>query len=165
MENRCHACQVYGDFIHQVPGYLRSTTSTWPFEMWEMDVVGPISPPSSKGHRFILAITDYFSKWAEEVKASDVIKFVKHHVIYRFSVPRWIVHDNGPQFVSQAFQRFCKKFRIQSVSSTAYYPAANGLVEAFNKTIGKLLKKFVSKSQRDWDDKLGECLWAYRTTI
>ena len=51
------------------------------------------------------------------------------------------------------------------MSSTTYYPAANGLAEAFNKTIGKLLKKFVSKSQRDWDDKLGECLWAYRTTV
>ena len=51
------------------------------------------------------------------------------------------------------------------MSSTTYYPAANGLVEAFNKTIEKLLKKFVSKSQRDWDDKLGECLWAYHTTV
>jgi len=30
------------------------------------------------------------------------------------------------------------------------YPTANGLAEAFNK---KLLKKFVSKSQRDLDDK------------
>jgi len=51
------------------------------------------------------------------------------------------------------------------VSLTTYYPAANGLAEAFNKTIGKLLKKFVSKSQRDWNDKLGECLWVYRTTM
>ena len=90
---RCHACQVHGDFIHQAPEHLRSTASTWPFEMWGMAVVGPINPPSSKGHRFILAITDYFSKWAEaiplrEVKAYDVIKFVKHHVIYRFGVPR-----------------------------------------------------------------------------
>ena len=135
-----------------------------------MDVVGLISPPSSKGHRFISAITDYFSKWAEaiplrEVKTSDVVKFNKHHVIYCFGVPRWIIHDNGPQFVSQAFQRFCNKFRIQSMSSTAYYPAANGLAEAFNKTMGKLLKKFVSKSQRDWDDKLGECLLGYRTMV
>jgi len=135
-----------------------------------MDVVDPISPPSSKGHQFILAITDYFSKWVKaislrEVKTSDMIKFIKHHVVYRFGVPRWIVHDNGPQFVSQAFQRFCDKFRIQSVSSMAYYPAANDLTETFNKTIGKLLKKFILKSQRDWDDKLGECLWAYRTTV
>jgi len=44
------------------------------------------------------------------------------------------------------------------VSSTTYYPVANSLAEAFNKIVGKLLKKFVSKSLRDWDDKLGECL-------
>ena len=119
----------------------------------EMKVVGPISPPSSKEHRFILPITDYFSKWAEvvslrEVKTSDVIKFIKHHVVYRFDVPQRIVHDNGSQFVSQAFQRFCDKFRIQSVSSTVYYLAVKGLAKAFNKTIRKLLKKFISKSQR-----------------
>jgi len=135
-----------------------------------MDMVGPISPPLSKGHRFILTITNYFSKWAEaiplrEVKTSDVIKFVKHHIIYRFGVPRRIIHENRPQFVSQAFQRFCNKIKIQSVFSTTYYPTANGLAEAFNKTIEKLLKKFVSKSQRDWGFKLGECLWAYRTTV
>jgi len=52
-----------------------------------------------------------------------------------------------------------------SVSSMTYYPVANGLVEAFNKTIEKLLKKFILKSQRDWDDKLGEYLWAYRITV
>jgi len=80
-------------------------------------------------------------------------------------VSRRIIHDNGPQFVSQAFQIFCNKFRIQNVSSATYYPTANDLAEAFNKTINKLLKKFVSKSQRDWDEKLGECLWAYRTTV
>jgi len=51
------------------------------------------------------------------------------------------------------------------VSSTSYYPVSNSLTEAFNKTIGKLLKKFISKSQRDWGDKLGECLWVYRTTV
>jgi len=57
--------------------------------MWGMDIIGPISPPTSKGHRFILAIIDYFSKWAKavplkEVKISDVIKFI----IYRFGVSR-----------------------------------------------------------------------------
>jgi len=167
---RYHTCQIHGDFNYQAPEHLCPTTSSWPFDMWGMDVVGSISPPSSKGHKFILAITDYFSKWAgaipsREVKTSDVIKFIKHHVVYRFSVPWWIVRDNGPLFVSQAFQRFCNKFKIESVSSTTYYPAANGLAEAFNKTIEKLLKKFVSKSQRNWDDNLGECLWAYRTKM
>jgi len=83
-------------------------SSSWQFEMWGMDVIEPIGPPTSKGYRFILVITDYFSKWVEviplkEVKTSNVIKFIKHQVLYNFGVPQRIIHDNGPQFVSQAF--------------------------------------------------------------
>src|SRR4051812_12424313 len=167
---KCHACQIHGDFKHQLVAHLAPTKVMWPFEAWGIDVMGQIHPPSSKGHGFILAIIDYFSKWAEaiplrEVKSTDVVKFIKHHVIYRYGVPQRIVHDNGPQFISTVFSRFCNKFKIQSVSSTTYYPPANGLMEAFNKTIAKLLKKFISRSQHEWDKKLGECLWTYRTTI
>ncbi|KAH6836354.1 hypothetical protein C2S53_011214 [Perilla frutescens var. hirtella] len=35
---------------------------------------------------------------------------------------------------------------------------------AFNKTLCNLLKKVVSKSKRDWHERIGEALWAYRTT-
>ncbi|KAJ6828056.1 uncharacterized protein M6B38_364800 [Iris pallida] len=167
---KCHACQLHADFIHTPSEPLHPTVASWPFEAWGMDIVGPITPPSSRGHRFILAITDYFSKWAEavplaEVKSSRVVSFIKHHVIYCFGVPRRIIHDNGPQFISHIFSRFCDKNRIQNMASTAYNPAANGLAEAFNKTIVRLLKKVVSSNKRDWDEKLGECLWAYRTTV
>ena len=44
------------------------------------------------------------------------------------------------------------------MGSTAYNSTANGLAEAFNKTTIKLLKKFISSSKRDWNEKLGECL-------
>ena len=81
-----------------------------------MNIIRPINPPTSKGHQFILVITDYFSKWVEaislkEVKTFDVIKFIKHHKIYHFDIPRRIVHDNEPQFISQAFQKFYDKFQ------------------------------------------------------
>ena len=45
-----------------------------------------------------------------------------------------------------------------------YHAPANGLAEAFNKTLCNLLKKVVAKSKRDWHQKPGEALWAYRTT-
>jgi len=167
---RCKACQIHTDFIYQSSELLHPIVGSWPFEAWGIDVMGPIDPSSMKGHRFILAITDYFSKWAEtipliKVKTSNVVNFIKHHVIHWFGVPRWIIHDNGPQFASQVFHRFCSKYQIQNVTSTAYNPAANGLVEAFNKIIIKLLKKFVSSNKWDWNEKLSECLWAYRTTV
>ena len=72
-----------------------------------MDINGLISPPTSRGYRFILAIMDYIYKRAKvvplkEVKTPNMIKFIKHHMLYRFGVPRQIVHDNGPQFVRQS---------------------------------------------------------------
>jgi len=84
---RCTACQIHADFIYQPPELLHPTVVSWPFEAWGIDVIGPISPSSTKDHRFILAITDYFSKWAEaiplvEVKTSNVVNFIKHHVIH-----------------------------------------------------------------------------------
>ncbi|XP_070041184.1 uncharacterized protein [Nicotiana tomentosiformis] len=45
-----------------------------------------------------------------------------------------------------------------------YNVAANGLAEAFNKTLCNLLKKDVSKYKRDWHDRIEEALWSYRTT-
>ena len=46
-----------------------------------------------------------------------------------------------------------------------YNAPANGLAEAFNKTLGSLSKKVVSKIKRDWHERIGEALWAYRTTF
>lgn len=48
--------------------------------------------------------------------------------------------------------------------SSPYYSATNNLAEVFNKTIVKILKKIVSSNQHGWDERLGECLWAYQTT-
>ncbi|XP_058111726.1 uncharacterized protein LOC131255048 [Magnolia sinica] len=57
-----------------------------------------------------------------------------------------------------------RKYNIQHSFSTPYYPPANGLAKAFNKTIVKILKKTIAGNKRDWEEKLQEALWAYRTT-
>ena len=46
-----------------------------------------------------------------------------------------------------------------------YNAPANGLAEAFNKTLGNLLKKVVSKTKRAWHERIGKALCAYRTTF
>ncbi|KMS99118.1 hypothetical protein BVRB_2g047610 [Beta vulgaris subsp. vulgaris] len=136
---------------------------------WGLDVVGPITPKSSAGHAYILAGTDYFSKWAEavalrEVKKENVVDFVRNYIIYRYGVPRYIITDNGIPFCNRLMTSLCEKFKFAQRKSSMYNAPANGLAEAFNKTLCTLLSKVVSKHKRDWHDKLGEALWAYRTT-
>ncbi|XP_019160668.1 PREDICTED: uncharacterized protein LOC109157214 [Ipomoea nil] len=166
---RCQACQYHANFIHQPPEPLHPIVASWPFDAWGLDVVGPITPKSSAGHAYILVATDYFSKWAEavglkEVKEENVADFLRVHIVYRFGIPRYILTDNGKPFDNMLIDKICKLFDFKQRNSSAYYAAANGLAEAFNKTLCNLLKKVVSKSKRDWHDRMEEALWAYRTT-
>ncbi|XP_010256537.1 PREDICTED: uncharacterized protein LOC104596916 [Nelumbo nucifera] len=72
--------------------------------------------------------------------------------------------DNGKPFSAALVTQFCNKLGIKQRFSTMYNATANGLTEAFNKTLCKLLEKIVSKSKRYWHERLDEALWAYRTS-
>ncbi|XP_058068433.1 uncharacterized protein LOC131217513 [Magnolia sinica] len=98
------------------------------------------------------------------VKEKDVVGFIGHVIIYHYGIPKKIITDNGTPFKNRGMKKLCQKFDIQHSFSTPYYPSANGLAKAFNKTIVKILKKTVARNKRDWDEKLQEALWAYRTT-
>ena len=74
-----------------------------------MDMIGQINPSSSKGHQWVLAATDYFTKWVEavpmrSVASRDVISFVKEHIIHRFGIPQTITTDGGSVFISEEFR-------------------------------------------------------------
>ena len=99
----------------------------------------------------------------KNVKAKQVEGFIRNAIIYRHGIPDRIVTDNGTPFRNAVIDKLCAKFKIKHCYSTPYYPPANGLAEAFNKTIMKILKKMVTKNKKDWDKRLLEALWTYRT--
>jgi hypothetical protein len=110
-------CQIHDNFKYLPLVPLHPTVPSWPFDAWGIDVIGAIEPPSSRGHHFILAATDYFSKWAEaiplrEVKSDNVINFLERHIIYRFVIPRRITSDNAKAFKSNKMQIFITKYNI-----------------------------------------------------
>ncbi|XP_020595996.1 uncharacterized protein K02A2.6-like [Phalaenopsis equestris] len=149
-----HQCQVHGEVLHHPPNVLHPTVASWPFECWGTDVVGPIDPPSSKGHWFILAATDYFLKRAEaiplrEVKAQHVLQFLKNQIVYNFGIPHKIISDNESAFKSTKINNFVRRHGIDWRYSTIYYLKANGLAEAFNKTLVQILKKDLGLKQKE----------------
>jgi hypothetical protein len=96
-----------------------------------MDMIGKINPPSSKGHQYILAITDYFTKWVKaipmkSVTLKDVVNFIKEHVIHRFGIPQTITTEGGSVFISEEFRKFAANVGIKLIRSSPYYAQANG---------------------------------------
>ena len=109
----------------------------WPFRGWGIDLIGQIFPPSSKGHKFILVETDYFTKWVEAVPlktvtSKNMVDFVKEHTVYRFRIPQTITTNQGTMFTSEEFGDFAASMGIKLLNSSPYYAQANGQAEAYN---------------------------------
>nr|KYP36187.1 Uncharacterized protein Mb2253c family [Cajanus cajan] len=52
--------------------------------------------------------------------------------------------------------------RIRMITSTPYYAQENGQVEAANKVVIGLIKKYISNRPQSWHETLVQILWAYR---
>ena len=87
-------------------------SALWPFVAWGMDVIGPIEPKASNGHRFILVAIDYFKKVVEAVTFKSVtmkvfVDFIHFNIIYRFGIPKVIITDNTTNLNNYLMQEVC----------------------------------------------------------
>ncbi|CAB0035442.1 unnamed protein product [Trichogramma brassicae] len=141
-----------------------------PNEPWNsiaVDFMGPY-PITARRKRFILVVTDLFSRWTEAfpMATSDtqkVIHIMEDEVFSRWGYPQSILSDNGPQFRSAKWQEACDKWQAKLHTTAIYSPRANP-TERRNQEIKKGLRLHLMDQQQhqQWDLKLPEVLYNMR---
>ncbi|XP_039173722.1 uncharacterized protein LOC120296127 [Eucalyptus grandis] len=111
----------------------------------------------------------YFSKWIEatsfaSVTSRNVAKFIKRDIIARYGISEAIITNNGTNLNNKIVDELFREFKIKHLNSSPYRPQMNGVVEAANKNIKKILAN-TTENYRDWHDRLPFALMAYRTLI
>ena len=89
-------------------------------------------------------------------------KFIKKNIICRYRLPHHIITDNNVQF-REKMATLLKEYKIKHHKSSPYRPQANGVVEAANKNMKRILAKML-ENYKDWASYLHFSLWGYRTT-
>ena len=137
-----------------------------PFRKVAIDLVGPISPPSAQGNRYILTFVDYATRWPEAIALKSIttqeISEALLTIFCRLGFPKEVLSDQGSQFTSDLMREVCRLINVKQAFTTPYHPMANGLNEKFNGTLKAMVKKMCQERPTDWDRYLHAVLFAYR---
>jgi len=123
----CHECQIFQGRINLQPLPLKPVEVSAQFQQWGLDFIREIHPTSLAQYKWILIVTDYFTKWIEAIptrRATDsvIIQFLETNILSRFGCPNKLITDNATTFKSKNMIDFCSKYKITLGHSTAYYP-------------------------------------------
>ena len=134
---------------------LRIFPTIRPLESPAINILGPLTK-TKKSHRFLLVISDRFSKLNHIVALRRIdaytvaVAFVEGWV-FKYGPPKtWISH-NGKQFAAKFFLAVCSFLGLTNVFTSTYHPQTNGQVERYNRTILAMLRNYVNEYQNDWD--------------
>lgn len=160
IENVVKSCQICAK---SGKSPIKCSLQSWPvpshpWSRLHIDFAGPID------EFWYFVIVDAYSKWPEvfKTRTTSAAKTVEmlEETFARHGLCNTIVSDNGPQFTSQAFAKFCEINGIKHIRTAPYHPQSNGQAEKFVDT----LKVGLLKATGSADEKLRQFLSHYRST-
>ena len=101
-----------------------------PMQLICMDLVGSISPVTSRGNR------DAY----------------RAHIYCNFGASARIITDNGTEFKNEQMDELCKQLDIKRVYSPVYTPEANGRLEAWHRFFKACVAKHIRGNVVEWDE-------------
>jgi transposase InsO family protein len=119
-----------------------------------MDICGPITPVSLGGNRYLLTITDEYTRYSwifslPDKKASSILSVVQPWQTMaenQSSSTVKIIHTDGGKEFTGVLADFCVSKGIQHDITTPYSPSSNGIAERMNRTIFDIVRPMMSKS-------------------
>ena len=139
-----------------------------PFDRVGVDVLQ--LPRTKRGNKYAVVFMDYLTKWPEVYATQDqtaptIARLFVEQFISRHGVPRQLLSDRGPAFLSKLLLAVCDCIGSKKINTSAYHPQSDGLVERFNRTLTDMLAKSITPGVTEWDERLPYVLFAYRATL
>ena len=162
---RCHQCSLQNQGTGEI-GFDHFEVPSLPMEFICMDLVGPISPQTSKGNRYMLTVIDMMTGYTIAVaipdkRAETVCKAYRDNVYCTFGGSSRILTDNGTEFKSKEMRQICEELDIKQVFSPVYTPQANGRLEGWHRFLKSCIAKHIRGAEVEWDDLIPLAVSAY----
>ena len=172
MRNWCQTCPVCASRKTPSPkarAPLTSIKTGYPLQIVAMDIMGPF-PMSAQGNRYILVVSDYFTRWIEAYSIPDQLATTVAHRLtneffFRFGLPEQLHSDQGRNFESEVISKICQLLKIVKTRTTPYHPQSDGLVERVNRTLLSMMAMVTSDHPNLWESHLRSLCMAYNCSV
>ena len=133
-------------------------------------ILGPVTLARKSRARYILVMSDLFTKYAvtvvlQDMTAALVANAIIDEWIMKFGAPDVIHTDQGSTFNSELMHDICRIFLTEKAKFTPYHPQGNGQVERFIRVIAHTLSKYCAEKPQAWDVYLPYITFVYNTTV
>jgi transposase InsO family protein len=160
----CHQCQSSKVHRHNKTPLGTFTLPDARFSHVHLDLVGPL--PTSGNFNYLLTCIDRFTRWPVAIPLPDITALTVAQAflsgwVAHYGCPATVTTDRGQQFESTLFEQLMQTLGCQRIRTTAYHPAANGLVERFHRQ----LKASIMAVGKDWSTALPLILLGIRSSI
>ena len=166
----CHACQIAGKPNQKPPKAPLKPIPAFdePFSKVIVDCVGPL-PRTKSGNEFIFTIMCASTRYPEAIPLRSIrAKPVTDALVSfftRFGLPKIVQSDQGTNFTSKLFKEQMSQLGIKLVTSSAYHPQSQGVLERFHQTLKSMLRIYCLEHEKDWDQGLTFVLFAIREVV
>ena len=100
-----------------------------PFKRVAVDLIGSIHQPSKEGHRYILTLVDYATRYPEAIALKSITTKVVAEALVtiynrysRVGLPEKVRSDMGTQFTSECIQEVERLLSVKHISISPYHP-------------------------------------------
>ena len=140
-----------------------------PWEEVHIDMIGPF-PKAAGGYQFILVAIDAMSEYmiaspVRRATAEAFLSWLRKDLIAKYGPMRRLLSDRGSNFMSDLSLAMIEMWGIHKLTTTAWRPQANGLVERANRTFKGLMRAYVEDVGGKWPTLMVDWVYAYNTTV
>ena len=113
-----------------------------------------------------MTLVDYATRYPEAVPLKNIetetVAEALLDMYSRVGVSEEVLSDLDTQFVSKCMEEVSRLLPIKRLTTTPYHLICNGLVERFNGTLKKMLRRLCNEQPRQWHRFVNPLLFAYR---
>jgi IS30 family transposase len=127
-------------------------------------------PHTQAGYDLIWVIVDRLTKVVHFIPVKTTYSGAKLAELYMsrilclHGVPKKIVSDRGSQFTSKFWEKLHESIDTKLNFSSAYHPQTDGQTERTNQILEDMLRAYVLKYEKSWDNSLPYAKFSYNNS-